>query len=528
MMTTSSKWTLARIVRRMNMSNNLAQNLWPLPREKEGVRSLLFQNDPKLLSPPPRLRISTPTRVQLHQPSSIMQRLKLLQPIIKTRRLQTPLQIWRVMSQAISQRRILLPLRQRMRIHQTGRKQRRLVRRERAMLTSLLTRIRTFQKKKHDDLRAKILRGLEKDEAAKAKENEVKPAEDNLLKLIRNLEDKIKGPGKDVSPTKTTPVGLPPKPQTAKPKQVVGGGAFANVVMAAAPALQPRVPKIQTKHNLLRNAKLALQANKAKENKEKDKENDKDKEENNPLKIAKIPHHDDLEPFCNQEKNALDDYSIGKAIGKGAYATVRLAQNKKSNIKVALKLYERFILFDAQKRKNVRREIQNLKAMDHPNIMKLHDAILTSRQIILVMEYVSDVSLNMFVKSRATKKLTEDEARKMFRQIVEGIDFCHQRNIIHRDIKMDNIMVDDKRGIKVIDFGFSVCVDPEMKMNLFCGTPNYMAPEIVTKKDYFGPPVDCWALGVLLYTLLHGAYPCLLYTSPSPRDGLLSRMPSSA
>ena len=87
------------------------------------------------------------------------------------------------------------------------------------------------------------------------------------------------------------------------------------------------------------------------------------------------------------------------------------------------------------------------------------------------------------------------------------MDYCHNKCIAHRDIKLENILLDDDNNLKIIDFGFSTCIPNDKKVKMFCGTPSYMAPEIVSKKEYCGPPADIWALGVLLFALLCGTFP---------------------
>lgn len=102
----------------------------------------------------------------------------------------------------------------------------------------------------------------------------------------------------------------------------------------------------------------------------------------------------------------------------------------------------------------------------------------------------------------------EVTARRMFKQIVEAVTYLHSINVVHRDIKLDNILIEEgSRQVKLIDFGFSVIVSPLQKLKVFCGTPSYMCPEIVRKRDYEGKPVDMWALGILLYVMLTGVFP---------------------
>lgn len=116
-------------------------------------------------------------------------------------------------------------------------------------------------------------------------------------------------------------------------------------------------------------------------------------------------------------------------------------------------------------------------------------------------------SLYSYLKTKEGRKLDEDEARRVFMQIVEGTRYLHETNIAHRDLKLENILLDADQKIKVIDFGFSIGTQKDKTLNTFCGTPSYMAPELVNKKDYHGSHVDIWALGILLYILLVGKFP---------------------
>lgn len=202
-----------------------------------------------------------------------------------------------------------------------------------------------------------------------------------------------------------------------------------------------------------------------------------------------------------------EEYIVGKEIGQGAYATVRIAIHKASKTRVAIKIYEKTRIMDPQRKKNVKREIKLLKMMSHPYIIKLHEAFETNHHINIIMEYVGGPSLYSYLKSQPNKKLNENEARRIFRQITEALIYCHSKCITHRDIKLENMLMDENKNIKLIDFGFSTFMPNDQKVKMFCGTPSYMAPEIVLKKEYYGPPADVWALGVLLFALLCGFFP---------------------
>ncbi|OMJ74463.1 hypothetical protein SteCoe_26617 [Stentor coeruleus] len=203
----------------------------------------------------------------------------------------------------------------------------------------------------------------------------------------------------------------------------------------------------------------------------------------------------------------IDNYIIGTQIGQGAYAIVRSAILKKNNQKIALKTYERNKLVDPHRKRCVKREIDVLEILNHENIVKLIEVIDTPKHLHLAMEYVGGSSLHSYLKRRPNRRLEEHEARRIFKQVIQAIEYTHGRNVCHRDIKLENILLDEENNVKIIDFGFATCFPHDRKVKLFCGTPSYMAPEIVNRIEYSGPPADIWALGVLLYILICGNYP---------------------
>jgi MAP/microtubule affinity-regulating kinase len=203
-----------------------------------------------------------------------------------------------------------------------------------------------------------------------------------------------------------------------------------------------------------------------------------------------------------------DNYTYEKIIGSGSYAIVWMATNRKTSQRVAIKIYEKIKLLDPEKLKNVKNEIEILKQLDHPNIIKLHQEFETFRQIHIVMEYIGTTSLSEFLKKRQGKKLTEPEAKVIFKQVASAIHYIHQKEIIHRDIKLENILIESFSNVKLIDFGFAAHPNATSISGVLCGTPAYMSPEILGKEEgQTGYPADIWAMGILLYQLLEGDFP---------------------
>ncbi|KAJ1497720.1 Map microtubule affinity-regulating kinase [Coelomomyces lativittatus] len=146
-----------------------------------------------------------------------------------------------------------------------------------------------------------------------------------------------------------------------------------------------------------------------------------------------------------------------------------------------------------------------MKLLNHPHIVKLFEVIDTPNELFLILEYVPGGEIFDFLVARGRMK--EKDARKYFRQIVSAVDYCHQLKIVHRDLKAENLLLDKDLNVKIADFGFSNQFSPGQRLNTWCGSPPYAAPELFQGKEYSGPEVDIWSLGVVLYVLICGSLP---------------------
>ncbi|XP_069363205.1 serine/threonine-protein kinase MARK2-like isoform X15 [Maniola hyperantus] len=204
------------------------------------------------------------------------------------------------------------------------------------------------------------------------------------------------------------------------------------------------------------------------------------------------------------EEPHIGKYKLLKTIGKGNFAKVKLAKHVPTGKEVAIKIIDKTQLNPSSLQK-LFREVRIMKMLDHPNIVKLFQVIETEKTLYLVMEYASGGEVFDYLVLHGRMK--EKEARAKFRQIVSAVQYCHQKRIIHRDLKAENLLLDGEMNIKIADFGFSNEFTPGAKLDTFCGSPPYAAPELFQGKKYDGPEVDVWSLGVILYTLVSGSLP---------------------
>ncbi|XP_044497064.1 CBL-interacting serine/threonine-protein kinase 12 [Mangifera indica] len=208
-----------------------------------------------------------------------------------------------------------------------------------------------------------------------------------------------------------------------------------------------------------------------------------------------------------EQSPLLGRYEVGKLLGHGTFAKVYHARNIKSGESVAIKVIDKEKILKSGLVAHIKREISILRRVRHPNIVQLFEVMATKSKIYFVMEYVRGGELfNKVAKGR----LKEDLARKYFQQLISAVGFCHARGVYHRDLKPENLLLDENGDLKVSDFGLSAVSDQIRQDGLFhtfCGTPAYVAPEVLARKGYDAAKVDIWSCGVILFVLMAGYLP---------------------
>eukprot|EP00271_Cylindrocystis_brebissonii_P013657 TRINITY_DN3372_c0_g1_i1.p1 TRINITY_DN3372_c0_g1~~TRINITY_DN3372_c0_g1_i1.p1 ORF type:complete len:334 (-),score=49.42 TRINITY_DN3372_c0_g1_i1:647-1648(-) len=199
----------------------------------------------------------------------------------------------------------------------------------------------------------------------------------------------------------------------------------------------------------------------------------------------------------------MDRYELVRDIGSGNFGVARLMRDKITKEQVAVKYIERGEKID----ENVQREIINHRSLRHPNIVRFKEVLLTPTHIAIVMEFAAGGEL--FERICNAGRFSEDEARFFFQQLVSGISYCHAMQICHRDLKLENTLLDGSPAprLKICDFGYSKSSLLHSQPKSTVGTPAYIAPEVLSKKGYDGKSADVWSCGVTLYVMLVGAYP---------------------
>ena len=197
-------------------------------------------------------------------------------------------------------------------------------------------------------------------------------------------------------------------------------------------------------------------------------------------------------------------FHFGRQLGSGSFGEVREATHRLTDGPVAIKKIDKLKAATARLRTRIAMEVRLHQRLRHPNIVHLYEVIEGARNVYLVMELLPTTLLAL-LKER--KVLPEAEARPLFAQLLSALSHCHRNSIVHRDIKLENLLLDESRSqLKLCDFGFAVMTRTH-KLTVACGSPSYNCPEIVAKRQYHGVPADVWSSGILLYVMLVGAFP---------------------
>ncbi|KAK4748366.1 hypothetical protein SAY87_014952 [Trapa incisa] len=208
-----------------------------------------------------------------------------------------------------------------------------------------------------------------------------------------------------------------------------------------------------------------------------------------------------------QKSPFLGRYEMGRLIGSGHFGKVYYAHKLNNGEEVAIKVMEKKMIVDKGLMDKIKQEITILSRLRHPNIVQLIEVMATKSKVCIVLEYIKGGEL---MEKVVNGRLPEDVARKYFQQLISAVAFCHQRGIFHRDIKPENLLISHNDDLKVCDFGLSALSDQSHQDGIFhtsCGTPAYVAPEVLTAKGYVAAKADIWSCGVVLFVLLAGYLP---------------------
>ncbi|CAI0431334.1 unnamed protein product [Linum tenue] len=200
-------------------------------------------------------------------------------------------------------------------------------------------------------------------------------------------------------------------------------------------------------------------------------------------------------------------YEVGRLLGQGNFAKVHHARDLKTGQSVAIKVIDKEKALKAGLTSNIKREISVMRRVKHLNVLQLYEVMASKTKIYFVIEYAKGGELfNKLAKGR----LKEDAARKYFQQLINAVEFCHGKGVYHRDLKPENLLLDGNGVLKVSDFGLSALVESKCQDGLLrttCGTPSYVAPEVLHARGYDGAKADIWSCGVILYVMLAGYLP---------------------
>ncbi|KAL9550577.1 hypothetical protein MBANPS3_004658 [Mucor bainieri] len=219
---------------------------------------------------------------------------------------------------------------------------------------------------------------------------------------------------------------------------------------------------------------------------------------NQQAKLA-VDYNELLKELSSHEMTSVGCYTIGETIGEGTFGKVKKGTHKLTGRLVAIKKISK------QHAPMMAREIHHHRQLKHPNIVMLYEMITTESCIHIISEYCPNGDLLDALTDCG--RCSDVRVHKWFRQLTDAIKYCHTRGIVHRDLKLENILLDADDNVKICDFGFARFTQKNQYLETFCGSLSYSAPEVILRKKYTGPETDIWSLGVILYTLLAGEYP---------------------
>ena len=198
-------------------------------------------------------------------------------------------------------------------------------------------------------------------------------------------------------------------------------------------------------------------------------------------------------------------YILGQTLGSGSYGKVKCARSLKLKVEVAVKMISKKSAPKDILNKFLPREIEALRKVEHKNTVKLYEVIHTNDYICLVMELAENGDLLDFINSR--KYLSEKTARALFTDLVDGISKCHEMNVVHRDLKCENLLLDSQHRLLISDFGFARTLEGKQLLETSCGSYAYAAPEVIMGDSYKGESADIWSMAVILYAMVTGRLP---------------------
>lgn len=211
----------------------------------------------------------------------------------------------------------------------------------------------------------------------------------------------------------------------------------------------------------------------------------------------------DIRPKDNAKM--VGDYVVEKTLGQGTFGKVKQGYHIFTGQKVAIKILDKSKIEDINDIERVEREIHILKIVRHPAVIKLYEIIETPSRLFLIMEHCCNGEVFNYITSK--NHLSEQEACRLFQQLISGIEYLGELGIAHRDIKPENLLLDEEKNLKIVDFGLSNTFKKDEKLVTACGSPCYAAPELIKGLEYVGPKADIWSAGVVLFCLICGHLP---------------------